>query len=53
MQALCVDCHLDHTRSAHTFTDKVQTGVRYFWVQYITDRDAIDWEAKRELSENY
>lgn len=53
MQALCVDCHLDHSSSAAYFFDKVRTGVHDIWVEYTRDTSLIDWEAKREHREEY
>ena len=53
VQALCVDCHLDHSSSAIYFFDKIDRGVHDFWVENTTDTSKIDWEARREHREEY
>ncbi len=53
VQALCVDCHLNHSSSAAYFFNKVETGVHDVWVQYTTDTSLINWEAKREHREEF
>ena len=53
VKAKCVECHLPHDTLLNYMYTKTATSLHDIRVQFFTDLESIDWEAKRKHASDY